>query len=427
MVSYIHRLFKIEDGDSIIVFIPTLQKIYRLNRKMKEVLPNFVVTTESSSIKRPKSQIDYYFERVVLIVTNRCNLNCIYCYGDFNPKFQTRKTLVMPTSLALAAIDYTIKGVLESGKRHVRMGIVDGEPTLAWDTLVRAVDYFRFKTQEAKCHSTISLTTNGCIDNTKASWLARNVDSILISMDGFKSIHDNQRSGSFERVFATAKIIYGIAPKKLKLRATISAWSVDYLPKIVRFFGKNFPGCTQMYEPLFEIGREKENSCTESPLPDVFFDRFLKAIPIARQFNSAIRTSVLGIGRRSGLTFCGAAGRNFMVIYDGRVTACNRMVEEDVNRSTRWFCYGRFDSQSNKFIFDDSKYQRLKGLTVDNISDCQDCFARFSCKGDCPANKATIWPTTFWNKKSYRCEAIRRFTKDILSYILDHGPDGLVL
>jgi len=61
-----------------------------------------------------------------------------------------------------------------------------------------------------------------------------------------------------------------------------------------------------------------------------------------------------------------------------------------------------------------------------NIPDCQDCFARFSCKGDCPANKATIWPKTFW-KKSYRCEAIRKFTKSVLSYILDYGKEGLVL
>jgi len=77
-------------------------------------------------------------------------------------------------------------------------------------------------------------------------------------------------------------------------------------------------------------------------------------------------------------------------------------------------------------VFDDAKYQWLKRLNVRSIPECGDCFAQYSCKGDCPANKAVVSPQTFWSGRSYRCKAIREFTKKVLSYTLEHDDGGLL-
>jgi len=40
-------------------------------------------------------------------------------------------------------------------------------------------------------------------------------------------------------------------------------------------------------------------------------------------------------------------------------------------------------------------------------------------RGDCSANKSIIDPDNFWKTKSYRCEEIKKFVKDILLYVLE--------
>lgn len=426
-----NRIFKIKHKEGVIVYIPSLGKIYRVSSKIAKNIPDYISTSEKSEevadIKENRN--DYVFTKTTLLLTNQCNLRCVYCYGEFNSYY--RQDFIMPINLAFAAVDYIFHCALEYNRKGVYIGLLGGEPTLAWGTLVEITNYCKYKTESTRLQSKIGLSTNGFVKEDQASWLVNNMDSIVISMDGFKLIQDVQRSNSFDHTFPVARLMYRVAPKKLTFRSTISAWSVNYLPEIVRFFGENFPGCVQMYEPLFKMGRGKR-SFVQSPPSQLFFQKFIQSIPIAEQFGSKLRTSVLlGIGKvekkSDNYSFCGAAGSNFMLNHDGRVISCNRMSEKDINKAADDFCYGKFDSKDNKFVFDNEKYQRLKRLTVNEIPECKDCFAQSNCKGDCPANKATIFPKRFWGKKSYRCGEIKQFTKNILDYILNYGSNGLVL
>lgn len=208
-------------------------------------------------------------------------------------------------------------------------------------------------------------------------------------------------------MFKVAKRIYELAPNKLSFRSTVSEFSVDDLPEIVEFFGKNFPGCKQAYETLFGIGRG-QNSKYGVPSYSRFFEKFSESLKIAEKFNCKLRTSVLNLGGIN-TEFCGITGRNFMITPDGRCTTCNRMSENASPNNP--FNYGYFDPKINKWHFKDGSYQMLKDFSSKNISECQNCFAFTSCRGDCAANKFIIDPKNSWKTKSYRCEEIKKFVK----------------
>ena len=160
------------------------------------------------------------------------------------------------------------------------------------------------------------------------------------------------------------------------------------------------------------------------PNSSLFFNKFIESIPLAARFGSKIRTSVSMLGSARN-RFCGVGSSNFMILPDGKITSCNRMIGDDSISGI--FCYGYFDTLKGKFIFNNKKYWFLKRLIVNNISRCDNCFAKFSCRGDCPATKAIIYPEDFKKLVSPHCKEIREFTKKLLEYIVNDGTSGLVI
>lgn len=410
---YTHRVFKIPNGSETIVFVPSLFAVYRVSNSKISQVPDYLKSEKAHPVSRWDNLSDYTFFGTNLILTNHCNLACVYCYGNYGPagkRFMTEQT-------AFAAIDYVADCAQKMQRDSIYARMFGGEPTQAWNVLVASVHYLRQKAINIGCKSRTTITTNGYMPLDKATWLSENMDGINISFDGHKDIQDMHRSKSFDKVFSVAHKIYALAPKKLMfIRATISDYSVERLPEIVRFLGKNFPGVKQMYEPLFTIGRGKSSGCI-MPLPEMFFSKFIEALPIAEQLGCKLTTSVLNLMAKSS-EFCGVAARNFMITPDGRCVTCSRMTGNS-NSTECYFTYGHFDETSKKFVFNEEAYNQLKKISVGNIKECQNCFAVSSCRGDCAADKAVIDSDNFWHSASYRCDAIRKFVKDALLYVLD--------
>lgn len=402
------KVFKIPVEDYVIVFIPQLAKVYKTDSKTAKKIADFVTVKKEKALIENKD----VFHRCTLILTNACNLHCAYCYGDYGTPLKNK---VMGWEIAKAAMDYTFK---KAEREPVSLNFFGGEATLEWDLLKAGADYFRRLGLKQKKKTSLGITTNGYFAPYKADWLALNMDNILLSFDGFEEIQNKQRSDSFATVFENAKKIYEKAPAKLQFRITISAESVEQLSEIVTFFGKNFRGCTQNYEPLFETGRGKSKSLN-SPTSALFFDKFIEALPSAKKYGSKIVTSVLRIKPQS-VAFCGAAETNFMVTWEGKVVACGRRAEA-TKEGDNFFEYGYFDEKKKVFVFDKAKQEQLKTLRTENIKECSDCYASFNCKGDCPAEKAEIDAQKFMENPSYRCEEIQRFTLNILKLAVNGG------
>src|SRR3989338_6436054 len=99
---YKHRVFKIANGNNVIIFIPTLFKVYLVLSEQACKIPDYILGETPYPVSRWDDLSDYVFFGTNLILTNHCNLACSYCYADCSPK----KDMTMTEEIAIAAIDY---------------------------------------------------------------------------------------------------------------------------------------------------------------------------------------------------------------------------------------------------------------------------------------------------------------------------------
>lgn len=262
-----HKAYKLTVKGRHLVYIPTLYKVYEVDSDQFETVPDFIESELPLPTGRWDNVKDFTFNGANLLLTNACNLRCVYCYEHAGDGIK----MFMSNQIIDAAVHYMVNSALKSQMTGIHANMFGGEPTLAFNSLKYAVETMQSQANNAGLNCRVTITTNGVMSKEKAIWLAENMNSIMISMDGTKEIHDKQRSNSFDTAFANAKIIYNrIGCKKFAIRITVSDKNVMMIQETVDFFGTNFPGIKIALEPMFELGRGKEQS-SKSPSEKLFF------------------------------------------------------------------------------------------------------------------------------------------------------------
>ena len=233
------------------------------------------------------------------------------------------------------------------------------------------------------------MSSNGYYPEERAIWIARNLNNVSLSLDGYEEVQNAQRPArggtpSFEVVCRSADIFMKSQGSTFGfgLRSTITDLSVEHLPRIVGFFQERFPGVQARLEPVAECGR-CGRSRFHTPDPYLFARKFVEAsdiFPDARLSYSGF--SGIGGFRRK---FCGASEPQFAVLPSGLVTACFGYSLEEI--SLNEFIYGRFDHKTRAFIFDEDRRSWLRGINTINADKCNNCFVKYHCGSDCPALK----------------------------------------
>lgn len=144
---------------------------------------------------------NYKPHHFVLIVSQKCNLQCKYCYaqgGNFGGKES-----FMPQEVADEAVSFLIRN---SNKQECGLTFFGGEPLLNFDLISRTVQYAKKKSAEQGKRFRFSITTNGTLLTDKIiAFLKKESFEVLISIDGPKNVHDAWRvfpngKGSFDAV-----------------------------------------------------------------------------------------------------------------------------------------------------------------------------------------------------------------------------------
>jgi uncharacterized protein len=313
-------------------------------------------------------------------LTQNCSLRCSYCHADADKDYSIDDTLLE------SAIEY---GFLEASKTPSRTlsasFAVGGEPTLRWDSFCQTVNRFRDRKRQTEFgieQVFLSMTTNGYYGIEKRTFVGTNFDSITISIDGPPSIHDMHRPGingetTYKRVAETAKYLIDCASSKITLRSTVSSQSVEYMDAIVEHFASEFgSGLTISFEPLVMVGRALVQSQLETPATDSFAKNFWKARLRGKQLGVRVIGSGANMDRLVN-RFCGAmAIPSFTVCIDGTITACHR----DQDGSD--YGYGKLHPNGQVDIIDERIMRNIELSVVPQ--ECNDCFLRWHCAGDCP-------------------------------------------
>ena len=209
---------------------------------------------------------------VILGITNKCNLNCWYCYGEHSMK-DTR-------------VDFTTEELIEIIRALRKLGtqvlqLQGGEPLLRDDLQI-------IINEAHKCGMVCDMATNGILIPQKLETV-RLLDKICISLDGPLSTNDRNRGkGSY------SCIIKGIeAACSLGLPVRISAVLTSQTSKedidwLISFASRH--KVVINFSPSFEfIPNAQVNKLTPHLIPDDHLKRLFQYILICKKKRAPIQ------------------------------------------------------------------------------------------------------------------------------------------
>jgi len=341
---------------------------------------------EDSASANPETGKSYAFlpSMVTLFPTNRCNLDCAYCYANAGKNPQSLK---MTLPVARAAIRFCVQNARRNGEKQVRLGFHGGgEPLLERDLVASCIDFARRLCDEQKLDLRLVAATNGCLSEATIDWIADTFDSLSLSCDGPDFIQNSQRPfpnglGSWQTL---SRNVAKLQHRKVQfgVRVTLTSDSIAFASDIVRFFVEQWNVYNIHIEPLYQKGRGR-NGKFQPPTSEKFIQAFKEAYHTSQQLGARLQYSGTRLSEIHS-SFCEVDGQSFSVTPDGYATACFE-VTDGAKEGAELFLYGSYDHQRDRFVFDKKKLSALRNLNLEKKEFCKDCFCRWNCAGDCPA------------------------------------------
>lgn len=192
----------------------------------------------------------YSTYQLSLLVTEKCNLRCSYCYCDKGRKG------VMDIGTAKNSIDVVMNTI---GNDRLNLLLMGGEPFLAFDRVKEIVDYVREK--YSKCNVTIKTVTNGTLVHGDVQrWMEANKDLFFasLSVDGDRDSHNKNRCNSFDNIdFDFFTHLYGNRSEASMVVSPNNLKQLAHNVTVVEDMGFNVK-CVLADDCLWDMGQDVE-------------------------------------------------------------------------------------------------------------------------------------------------------------------------
>ena len=319
-----------------------------------------------------------------LHVAHTCNLNCAYCFAS-QGKYHGDRAL-MSFEVGRQALDFLIKS--SGSRRNLEVDFFGGEPLMNWDVVKQLVAYAR--TQEEPNHKKFrfTLTTNGMlIDDEVIDFANREMDNVVLSLDGRKEIHDRLRvdyagNGSYDRIVPRfQKLVAARGGKRYYMRGTFTHANPDFTKDLFHMADLGFTELSM--EPVvcapgdpaaltaedLEIVKEQYEILAKDMLR-----REKEGKPITFYHYMLDLTGGPCIYKR--ISGCGSGTEYMAVTPWGDLYPCHQFVgEEKYKLGNIW------DGVTNTAL-----REEFRSCNAYARPECDECWARLYCSGGCAAN-----------------------------------------
>ncbi len=345
--------------------------------------------------KKPQS-----IQEISLHLSHGCNLACTYCnvkqgtYGE--------KESFMDKQTAYAAIDFLARSGCGKLPTLVLYG---GEPLMNWPVLEAAVH----KMKKTFVESDIKVVTNGTLLNKeRAVFLAQNDVFAIISIDGPKEIHDQNRpttgnSPSHDRAVKGLEYLKK-AGARFHVRGTWVPGNGNYediLGYLAEIAGDRRLVTLGLCFEYVNTASEYNNSLKtlfDSAKKDI---RYFPSVSFP-YLERILRPGVAGPGT------CGAGRDGFSITPRGGIYPCQ--ISVSLKKYRAGDVYHGIDTSGQK---------RLEEFLSISSSKCRACWAQVYCSGPCPyaVPFPDDWP---------HCDTVKLQVREALAFCAATPPDTLL-
>jgi uncharacterized protein len=257
-----------------------------------------------------------------------------------------------------------------------------------FQTVKDLVEYGRSIEKEYKKHFRFTITTNGVLlDDDKIKYINENMDNVVLSLDGRKTVNDAMRltvsgEGSYDVILPNIKkMVQARGDKDYYVRGTFTSKNLDFGKDALNFHKEGFKKIS--IEPVV-APEEMDYAIKEEHLGRILqeYEDFSKEyIRLTHEdkdfmffhFMIDLNQGPCVVKRAVG---CGAGSEYLAVTPEGELYPCHQFVGE------KEFLLGTLDTGVQNVELRD----RFKVANVYNKEECRNCWARFYCSGGCHAN-----------------------------------------
>lgn len=319
-----------------------------------------------------------------LHVAHTCNLNCSYCFAS-QGKYQGERAL-MSFEVGKRALDFLIEN--SGTRRNLEVDFFGGEPLMNWEVVKQLVAYGRSREEETNKHFRFTLTTNGMlIDDEVIDFCNKEMNNVVLSLDGRKDVHDRLRKdykgrGSYDTIVPKfQRFVERRGDKSYYVRGTFTKNNTDFTNDIFHMADLGFKELSM--EPVV-CAPTDPYALTEEDLP-VLFEQYeilakemLKRESEGRGFTFYHYMIDLDRGpciykRLSG---CGSGTEYMAVTPWGDLYPCHQFVGDE-----KYLLGNIFDGVTNEEL-----REKFRSCNVYSREECSDCWAKLYCSGGCAAN-----------------------------------------
>jgi uncharacterized protein len=338
--------------------------------------------------EHPKVPVQAFpLQRVVLNVTNQCNLACTYCYEYSADRISLPegKPKYMSHDVARAAVDMLMQ---ESAQRpSIHVTFFGGETLLNFPVMRSTVEYASEKAAAAGKKIEFSLTTNATLLNEEIiDFLSEHRIGVTVSIDGDRELNDRMRvfhdgRGSYEVIAPKIRqLLARHRTNSIGARVTLTSVVSDvrriyeHLTGELGFDAVGFSPATASPDRLYHIGPRKMDNILESfaDLAWEYRDRAIEGLHHGfTNVSDTLKELHSGISKAYA---CGAGLGLLGVSTGGDLGLCHRFADSPV---------GKMGHVQNGGVDHGARNQFLATHHIGARYDCHTCWARPVCSGGC--------------------------------------------
>ena len=320
-----------------------------------------------------------------LHIAHACNLSCKYCFAE-EGLYHGKKAELMPYEVGKQALDFLVAN--SGNRRNLEVDFFGGEPLLNFDVVKQLVEYGRELEKTHDKHFRFTLTTNGVLLNDEIMEFAnREMDNVVLSIDGRKEIHDMMRpfqrgDGSYDIILPKfKKFADSRGQQKYYARGTFTHNNLDFSEDVLHLADLGFKQIS--VEPVVAQSTD-DYALQEEDLPKLFeeYDKLAAEMVKRHGTDKDFTFFHFMIDLEGGpcvykrLSGCGSGTEYMAVTPSGELYPCHQFVgTEGFKMGDVWTGITNTEMQT-----------QFKGCNVYSRPACKDCFAKFYCSGGCAAN-----------------------------------------